>query len=188
MLTTLERLKGLLQIPKEEHGQDDELSLHLMVASQAIESFCKRSFRKQRYTERMSGYKSDYINLRNFPVERVDSLTGPTGEITDYEILSEGRLYRSSGWPIGKHNIQVTYTGGYVLPGDATPDNPRTLPESIELACLFLAKTTLSGQLGIAAERLGDYSVTYNVKTDGSGFELPGAVISLISPYIGRWV
>ncbi|WP_010500652.1 hypothetical protein [Paenibacillus elgii] len=181
MLATLERLKGLLQ---EEHGQD-ELSLHLMAASQAIESFCKRSFRKQQYTERMSGYKSDYINLRNFPVASVESLTGQTGEITDYEILSEGRLYRRNGWPIGKHNIQVTYTGGYVLPGDATPDNPRTLPESIELACLFLAKTTFSGQLGVAGERFGDYSVTYIVK---DGFELPGAVISLISPYVGRWV
>ncbi|WP_088832631.1 phage gp6-like head-tail connector protein [Paenibacillus tyrfis] len=185
MLTTLERFKELLQ---GEYGPDAELKIYLLAASQAIESFCKRSFRKQQYTERLSGYKSDYINLRNFPVASVESLTGPTGEITDYEILSEGRLYRSSGWPIGKHNIQVAYTGGYVLPGDTTPDNPRTLPESIELACLFLAKTTLSGQLGIAAERFGDYSVTYNVKTDGSGFELPGAVISLISPYIGRWV
>lgn len=94
-------------------------------------------------------------------------------------------MYREAGWPTGDHNIQVNYIGGYVLPGDATTDEPRTLPEPLELACLLFAQLLLRDP-GIRSERVGNINVTY-ADTDADG-RLPSAVESLILPYVGRWV
>lgn len=175
MFTTLERLKDLLPgIPEEM------IKLQAGAASAAIENYCKRSFRKQAYTERISGYStSKYINLRNYPVHSVSEVPSDW----EFEILEEGRLYRSQGWPTGEYNISVSYIGGYVLPEDATADDARTLPEPLELACLLYTQMLIR-EPGVKSERVGDISVTYG---DDNG-NLPSSVIALISPYVGRWV
>ncbi|MFE0394746.1 phage gp6-like head-tail connector protein [Paenibacillus lactis] len=180
MLATLSRLQGLLGGEAALWG-DDMLTLQLASASAAIENRCKRNFKKQRYTERISGYAgSKYVNLRNYPVHSVEFPSA-----WDYEILEDGRIYRAEGWPGGEHNIEVSYIGGYVLPGDATPEEPRTLPEPLEIACLLLTQTMLR-EPGIRSERVGNINVTYaDAPADG---RLPAAVESLILPYVGRWV
>ncbi|QCT02719.1 hypothetical protein E6C60_2004 [Paenibacillus algicola] len=180
MLTTLPRLKGLLGPPVDAMG-DEMLMLHIASASSAIEKRCKRRFKKQRYTERISGdRKSKYINLQNYPVHDIELPSD-----WNYEVLEDGRVYRAEGWPVGDHNITVSYTGGYVLPGDASEEQPRTLPESLELACLLLCQIMIRTP-GIRTERVGDLSVTY----EDSGFDgcLPRPVESLITGYVGRWV
>ncbi|CAH1190315.1 hypothetical protein PAECIP111893_00271 [Paenibacillus plantiphilus] len=177
MLTTVERLRGIMP---EMSELDDLLMLQIAAASAAIENYCKRSFRKQSYSERISGHvTSKYINLRNYPVHTIVEIPS----VWDYEILDEGRLYRPHGWPTGDHNISISYIGGYVLPKDATEENPRTLPEALELACLLYSQVLLRSP-GVKSERVGDISVGY---TDDSS-SLPPAVISLISPYVGRWI
>lgn len=174
MLSTLERLKGLLpEVP------DDLLLLQAAAASISIEQYCKRSFRKQEYIERISGFRnSNYINLRNYPVHSITELN-----VTGYEILDDGRIYRSCGWPAGEHNLTAKYIGGYVLPGEETTESLRTLPEPIELACLLYTQMLLRTP-GIKSERVGDISVTYG----DDNANLPSSVIALISPYVGRWV
>lgn len=175
MLTTIERLKSLLPgVP------EDLLKLQAAAASAAIEHYCKRSFRKQSYSERISGYAtSKYINLRNYPVHSVTEIPSAW----DFELLDEGRLYRSHGWPAGEHNIAVSYIGGYVLPEDATEDEARTLPEPLELACLLYTQM-LMREPGVKSERVGNISVSYADDKES----LPFAVVSLITPYVGRWV
>ncbi|ELK38861.1 hypothetical protein D478_27507 [Brevibacillus agri BAB-2500] len=102
--------------------------------------------------------------------------------MTDYEAASEkGVLFRKDGWCAADRQITLTYTAGYVLPGDATPENPQTLPESLELACILLCQT-LMRQPGVTSERVGDIAVTYATESDG----LPGAVKSLVDPF-KRW-
>lgn len=173
MLTTIDKLKESLGIPVDDHNFNGTLLLRIAAASQAIETYCKRSFRKQQYTERVSGYRnSKYINLRNYPVHEIIECP-----LADYMILEEGRLYRSNGWPVGEHNLLIRYIGGYVLPGDATVDAPQTLPESLELACILYAQT-MQRQPGVSSERVGDISVSY-ANEEG----LSSAVEALISPY-----
>ncbi|MCE5168521.1 phage gp6-like head-tail connector protein [Paenibacillus profundus] len=189
MLCTLERFKRHMSIPEDDKSMDDELRLYLMVATQSIEKHCKRTFRKQTYTEQLNGYDdSPYVNLRNYPIHKVISIMSRHGEITDYESVGDGRLFRSNGWPNGKHNLTVTYVGGYVLPGEETDTAPRTLPETLEFACILYAQSLHDRQFipsGVQTERLGEMSVTYAHQQ--SEKDMPPTVISLINPYVGRW-
>lgn len=183
MLTTVERLKNAMGV-QGDALEDELLQIQIAASSQAIENYCKRSFKLQSYTERHSGNsRSSYINLRNYPVESIEEVATTGNPVGDYELLEEGRIYCSSGWPAGEHNIKVTYTAGYVLPVDATMDKPRTLPEVLELACIFHAQWMLRSP-GVTAERVGDISVNYSAEGEG----LPPTVVSLVSPYVGRWV
>ncbi|MNL54722.1 hypothetical protein D3C87_1780750 [compost metagenome] len=91
--------------------------------------------------------------------------------------MEEGILYRLDGWPEGDRAIMISYTAGYVLPNDATTDEPATLPETLEFACIMLAKHLLR-EPGVTSERVGDISVTYAAE------EMPVAVQSLIAPHI----
>ncbi|MHA6481067.1 head-tail connector protein [Paenibacillus sp. strain BS8-2] len=176
MLATLERLKGIMP---EMEGNEDLLTLQIAAASASIEQYCKRSFRKQEYAERISGYASSkYINLRNYPVHEIKGIN-----VEGYELLDEGQLYRRGGWPCGDHNVTVSYIGGYVLPGEETTNDPRTLPKPLELACLLYAQMLLRSP-GVKSERVGDISVTYADERTS----LPPVVVALISPYVGRWV
>ncbi|MEC0092880.1 head-tail connector protein [Paenibacillus macquariensis] len=177
MLTTIERFKSIQ--PYDDGSTDDMIMLQISAASSRIEQHCKRSFKKQSYSERVSGYhNSKYINLRNYPIDSISEMN-----VEGYEILDEGRIYHSHGWPQGDHNIKVTYVGGYILPTDGTVDKPRTLPEPLELACLLYVQSLMRTP-GIKSERVGDISVGYSDDSDS----LPPAVASLISPYVGRWV
>lgn len=179
MLTMLDRLKGLLGA---ETWGDEMLTLQIASASAAIENYCRRSFKKQSYTERVNGYAtSRYINLRNYPIHRVTQIAIKS----EYDIFDDGRLYCAAGWPAGERNIEVSYIGGYVLPGDATADEPRTLPEPLELACLLLIQMMLRDP-AVRSERVGNINVTY-ADFDADG-RLPGPVAALVAPYVGRWV
>ncbi|KMZ43980.1 MULTISPECIES: hypothetical protein [Bacillales] len=182
MLTTLTRLKGVMQLPPEDTSMDETLLLLAAAASQAIENHCKRSFRKKVYTETLSGHDSLYLNLRNYPIHHIEEVRAET-VLADYKEIGDGRLYRANGWPIGEHNITVTYSGGYVLPSEATEAEPRTLPESIELACLLYMQM-IGRNPGVKSERVGDISVTYGDDSQA----LPAPVAALLTPYVGRWV
>lgn len=180
MLSSLARFKGLLG-PEADIFADDELIMLLKAASNAIERHCMRSFKRQEYTEYLNGHQnSPYLNLRNYPVHKVLLVKSEDSVIDDgYKCFENGRLYRADGWPQGCHNIEVTYVGGYVLPSDETSENPRTLPEDIEIACILYAQI-LSRNHGVKSERVGDISVTY----DDSGNDLPASVQALIHPYV----
>ncbi|WP_379142354.1 phage head-tail connector protein [Paenibacillus sp. sgz500992] len=183
MLTTVERLQKAMGILGDSL-EDEMLQIQIVASSQAIENYCKRSFKLQSYTERHSGNsRSSYINLRNYPVENIEDVVIPGKPVGEYELLEEGRIFCPSGWPAGEHNIRVTYTAGYVLPCDANTEKPRTLPEVLELACIFHAQLMLRTP-GVTAERVGDISVNYSAESEG----MPPTVIALISPYVGRWV
>ena len=177
MLTTIDRAKRMSGgNPFEE---DEQLELLLMAASSVIETYCNRSFGRNTYTERLSGTPDNSVRVRNYPVSSIESIEYGGRLLMDYDLdSSSGTLYRFS-WPRGERSITVTYTAGYVLPGDDNGDDtdPR-LPVAIEQACVLLAKT-LGREPGIGSERVGDISVTY--VTDGD--RLPGVVKALLAPY-----
>ncbi|MUG68647.1 hypothetical protein GNP94_22000 [Paenibacillus campinasensis] len=121
--------------------------------------------------------------LRNFPV------FGGTARVGEQEVPilpnDDGLIFSSHGWPAGQRNIEVEYEAGYTLPGEETSEQPRTLPEVVEMACMFTMQGMLSQPAGnIQSERVGDVSVTYR-DVDAA---LPLTARNLLVPYVGRWV
>lgn len=173
MLTTLEQFKkfGIIE-------DESILSLYIAASSQVIENYCKRSFKRQTYTEILDGTGSPYLVLRNYPVH------SGTARYDKHEIElqpnEDGMIYLPDGWPTGTRNITVTYEAGYILPGETN----RTLPEAIEIACVFAVQGVMQNPSGIKSERVGDISVSYG---DGDAM-LSSTVKSLLAPYVGRWV
>jgi hypothetical protein len=116
---------------------------------------------------------------------------GTTLAAADYSIedAEAGVVFREGGWlrpdsivpwsvardrmaGTAKADIVVTYTGGYVLPGDS---GTRTLPYDLEQACLMgvVAAYRQRGQdKNVASRGTGDASV---------GYRLPNAIIGVDS-------
>ncbi|MEW9702831.1 phage head-tail connector protein [Paenibacillus sp. SI8] len=193
MLTTLARAKSLLSIPIEDTSQDDAISLVIEMATNIIETHCKRIFKKQSHSEKLSTLQEPFqfslqpltkLVLRQYPVHSMDTFTVLGESMTDYELFSDsGILYRQSGWPRGEYIIEASYTAGYITPDIATQEQPVNLPKSLEMACILLIQTLMRAP-GVTSERVGDLAVTY--QSDGEN--LPLAVKSLISPFVSRRV
>lgn len=170
-LTTVERLKLELGIDQDDTSQDDHLRMLINVVSGAIEAELNRDLGLAEVTELLSGYGRQRLNLRRFPIVDVDTATIDGVEVDDYKILPGelGQLWRKNGWPLSASrygdltidadpftadlNVEITYTGGYVLPKDATGQNPRTLPWVIEGACLRLAIDMHNRGPGLSSEQ-----------------------------------
>jgi hypothetical protein len=148
-LTTLAAVKAALGIPEADTSQDAFLAPLIDQASDAIVTFCNRSFARETYRETLPGYGGLRLVLSRTPVVSVASITADGEVFADYlvEDAEAGILYRKSGWRwtssswwnITWHPVQeelkfvIEYTAGYVLPGD---QGVRTLPEDVELACI----------------------------------------------------
>lgn len=187
-LTTLARVKAELAIDASTTTHDDYLTLQINFASQAIESFLDRQLQRVVDTvERVQGYGGNRVTLTRTPLESVTSAqiingTAPFSPIDVSELTIEnadaGFLYLRTGFPwavprpfgtvardpLPGHEekvIEVTYTGGYVLPNDG---GTQTLPIDIERACI-LAVVSAFEQRGrdrdISEEQLMSYRVRY---------------------------
>ncbi|QOS97556.1 phage gp6-like head-tail connector protein [Brevibacterium sp. JNUCC-42] len=180
MLTTLSKAKRLMGVPSENESRDVEILAFLTATSTAIENYCRRSFGLQEYkNQKFDGVRGNYLLVKNFPVHSVSSVQINKTEIKDYEIIDDkGMLFRTTGWQAKEREISVSYMAGYVLPADATEENPCTLPEPLELACILYCQTLMRTP-GVSAERVGDISVSYT----SEGENIPFAVKSLINPY-----
>ncbi|TQR29397.1 phage head-tail connector protein [Brevibacillus brevis] len=183
MLTTIDKAKSLLGIPADDETDNGQLALYLAAATSAIETYCRRSFRLQEYKDRKhDGVRGKDLLLEGYPIVQVSKVQIDGVDVSDYETVAEkGILFRRDGWKASDRQITLTYTAGYVLPGDATPEKPQTLPESLELACVLFCQTLMRTP-GVTSERVGDLAVSY--ANDGEG--LPAAVKSLVNPY-KRW-
>lgn len=186
MFARLSRLKALLFFDETDTSADDQLNLALSAASDAIEQFCCRTFKKQSHTEERSGTGSKFLTVRNYPITGTPVITADTVAITDFKMLENGILFRSCGWPRGDFNVSVKYDGGYDLPSDTQNAPASTLPESIEQACLILARMIYTGEWGKDSERMPNgYAVTFS---KGTPQGLPPVVEALIGPHKGRLV
>lgn len=179
MLTTLSKAKTMMGLDPEDDSQDIELLELAAVASTMIEEACRRQFKLQTHRIKVTGLPGKYIRLPNYPIQSITSISGAGATLSGVEILDFGILFRECGWPCGDRVISVTYSAGYVLPDEATEQSPRTLPETLEFACIMLMKH-LQREPGVQTERLGDASVTYAAGES----DMPGAVKALIGPHI----
>jgi hypothetical protein len=185
-LTTLDALADELGI-SVDGSTDLRLARYIGVASDFIESWCGRKFGKLQRTERYRGYGQPRLWLRTPPLDTNAAITVTIDGAalvldTDFRVDDPdfGTLWRPSGWEKtaayvagadyealdGQEESRwiVTYTGGYVLPKDATTLIPRTLPYDIEQVCLELicSKYAQRGKdRSVTSERLLSWSATY---------------------------
>ena len=141
-----------------------ELNWLINVASDRMEAECNRAFAKTLHTaEAYLGDGRRLLALRQYPVLSVSLVTLGGEEIGDFSTdPAAGLLFRQNGWP--KHaEISVTYDAGYVLPKDASDEQPRTLPFELEAACVLLVAQLYNqrGSEHLSAEAVGPLKWTY---------------------------
>lgn len=174
MLTTVDRARTML---RADPADDDLLAMLIPAASAAIETYCKRSFGLAEYTDKVEPPKRDYVLLRNYPIVSVTSI-GEKTDLDGYDIDNDRGMIFREGWERSRKPIEIIYMAGYILPKDATEEQPATLPADLEYACVLLIQQ-MQREPGVTSERVGDLAVTY-AQDDG---RMSAAVRALAGPY-----
>lgn len=202
-LTTIETVKNFIGIPASDITKDSLLEFLINAASERIEKYCSRHFEKATYIEYYRGHERQRLLLNQYTIISVTSveLNGGALASTEYEIEDAGAgiLYRETGWPwkgysiglvgepgVSTRNIKVVYVAGYVLPKDATAENPRTLPYDLEQACISLVAHLYGGKEGAGkvSEQQGVVRTDYEKLVRGVGIlPLPPEVAALCESY-----
>lgn len=187
----------LLADPAEVMGESgiEDLALVerlLAQASAAIERYCGTIFAQQTYAETFGRQRDPALGLRYGPLAAITSVLMGDTAVTDYRILSHEapHLWREWGWwwrPLGLDVLTVTYTAGYVLPGQVPPvlTGP-ALPADLTRACIEAVKVwqhelapserVTAKTFGLTGDRV-EYSVS---ATKGA---LPPMSKMLLGPY-----
>lgn len=152
VLTTLEAVKVSMGLdPNEKDTQMDAALTQLINAASAwLESKLGRKLGRQTYTENKAATGTQRLTLEQFPIISITSVTDTiSGTAVDgFDFSDEGEngiVFREDGWTYQGHigglsydfiaprrYLQVVYTAGYILPKDATTDEPATLPADLE--------------------------------------------------------
>lgn len=127
-LITLDNAKQHLDIPSATTSEDDIITRFINSASQAIENYTDRKFKKRSHTEIQDGRGQDRIVLRHFPcfkpselwIDQSGEFTDVTNKIaiTDYALdgLPEkgiGVVLYNRRFSVGRSNIKIIYEAGY---------------------------------------------------------------------------
>lgn len=183
-LTTVAAVKSYLKIADTNIVDDARIELLINACSSTIENFCRRNFKKQTFTdEEYDGNNHRYLNLYNYPVQSVQSVTLNDELVDSIEYIVKkktgilARKYNNtlSGisynryvpiWPKGDANILVTYTAGY-----------DEIPADLEQACILYVMSFYKSDVA-------NFSTTF---TDGFVFRadaMPVQVKLMLQPYI----
>jgi hypothetical protein len=173
-------------------------------ATDAVQSYLGYPIKEQEHVENVAGFPGNILMVGNLPIKEIDSieLDGVVIDSTRYRIhnakagliwLDDGvvdtvtrrnDLSFSSYANNGNKLYQVTYTAGWILPGNAG----RNLPYDIENAGLEYIKLLANSPSNpnIKSESLdGVYDVTYQDQANGDniGTSLPKSIADMLNPY-----
>jgi hypothetical protein len=138
-LLTLAEARAALGTVSLASLPDSQLQLMITENSDVIATLCNRVFAKEKVQEtwRWDGclcLGNPHIFLQRWPVKTTDVATveSPSGStISDWALEEKsGKLSNYNSW---QEPAVVTYTGGYVLPGEAPP--------ALKQACGLLIRT-----------------------------------------------
>ena len=201
-LTTLDRMKLMLGLSDIADERTDEIiTLLINRASSWIERQIGRHLGKHSYHQFYDADGQQELITLEYPIISVEYVKEDGREVDpkcyDYSQTAEiGVIYRDEGWlkagyrrglaydiVAPKRVIEVSYTAGYVLPKDATEDDPQTLPADLEgllWDVVSQAYTNLqNGSQGLSSFSISD--VTWNF--DKSMPETWTQLISLYKRY-----
>jgi len=187
-------LKNWLEIADTDTQFDALLTGLLMGVSSRFENDCHRGLtRQEAIVEILDGGRPS-ICLFRYPIESVtevvqsrtqdwdngDVMTEPLSYTTDKK---SGILHRYPlRWLPWKQSIRVTYTGGFVLPGDTVGEGQIALPEDIQFAVLEQCRYLWLRRKELGMESVGMGSGTWTLANKDPW--LP-SVASVIRRYYG---
>lgn len=194
-LTTLDRMKLMLSLD----GETDErtctlVELLINKASSWVEQQVGRPLGKNTYREFYEADGQQELVTLKYPIVSVDyvkeagRLVPP--ERYDYgQTANIGVIYRDDGWLRDgyrrglandiietKRNIEVCYTAGYVLPKDATDEEPQTLPADLEGLVWDMVSQAYAnmqnGSQGLKSFSISDVSWTFDKSTPAAWLQI----------------
>ena len=150
-LTTLKRMKLMLGLPDDGDERTDEVvTLLINRASAWVERQVGRHLGRKDYLQWYDADGQQELVTEEYPIISV-AYVKEAGTLVDpgsYDYSRTGKagvIYRDSGWLKAGYRrglaydmvaprrvIEVSYTAGYVLPKDATEEEPQTLPADLE--------------------------------------------------------
>lgn len=143
-LAQLSSIKTRLGLEQTDTDDDAILGGMLAHCSARFERECNRTFERQEdCTEEFEGHSSE-LRPSRYPVESVGGFHLKSNETDGFQELSgvsyllRRKCVISLPQPLGSEDqvLQVTYTGGYVLPGTEPEDGQTALPDDIREACV----------------------------------------------------
>lgn len=187
-LTTLADMKNMLGIsPDDEDEQRDTIIVMLINSVSAwIERMTGRNLGKQTYTQEYVASGAQELVLLQWPIISVEYVMDKkAGDVIpareyDFNVTGEiGVLYKDNGWPLRGYRgglaydvyapmrcLEVKYTAGYVLPKDATKNDPCTLPYDLQGivwgAVMQEFSVMQNGAQGLSAFSISDVSWTFD--------------------------
>lgn len=202
-MTTLSDLMGFMGMTTVDDATKDNLERLINAASAYIETMTDRKFARKEYVENHhpTGYQE--LCLKQYPIRFVTSVVDTDCEKVmepdsySYEDTGEiGVLYKDSGWALSgyygglandmiavKRCLRVTYEAGYIMPKDATAENPSDLPYDLQYVVWQMVQQQWNlannGANGLSAFSISDVSWTFDK-------ELSTQVQNVISRYM-RW-
>lgn len=194
-LTTLDRMKIMLSLDDETDERTCTL-VELLVnkASSWVEQQVGRPLGKNTYREFYEADGQQELVTLKYPIISVDyvkeagRLVPP--ELYDYgQTANIGVIYRDDGWLRAgyrrglandiietKRNIEVRYTAGYVLPKDATDEEPQTLPADLEGLVWDMVSQAYAnmqnGSQGLKSFSISDVSWTFDKSTPAAWLQI----------------
>ena len=184
-----EQLEQMLGLAGAENEQTD-LIIEMLInrASSWVESMTGRHLGKQSYHQWYDADGAQELVLLEYPIVSIESIK-EDGELVSpdrYDFGQTGHIgvvYRDEGWlkagwrrglafdiVAPKRVIEVSYTAGYVLPKDATDDDPQTLPADLEgLLWDMVAQAYASlqnGSQGLSSFSISDVSWKFDKSTN----------------------
>ena len=194
-LTTLDRMKLMLSLDDETDERTCTLvELLINKASSWVEQQVGRPLGKNTYREFYEADGQQELVTLKYPIVSVDyvkeagRLVPP--ELYDYgQTANIGVIYRDDGWLRAgyrrglandiietKRNIEVCYTAGYVLPKDATDEEPQTLPADLEGLVWDMVSQAYAnmqnGSQGLKSFSISDVSWTFDKSTPEAWLQL----------------
>lgn len=176
----------------------DYINTLINLASDLIEQYTDRKFRKATYTEEIyDGNADQMLYLKQAPVtsgsvvvkewntyDNVEQFEYTENE--DYLVYyTEGRIHLRGHWIKVNQFYRVTYEAGYEL---------TAIPYDLKLACSKICEQikNQTGKAGYDAETIGQYSVSYsgpdggkgaNSQAGQAGLPIPADVAGILEPY-----
>lgn len=194
-LTTLDRMKLMLSLDDETDERTCTLiELLINKASSWVEQQVGRPLGKNTYREFYEADGQQELVTLKYPIISVDyvkeagRLVPP--ELYDYgQTANIGVIYRDDGWLRAgyrrglandiietKRNIEVRYTAGYVLPKDATDEEPQTLPADLEGLVWDMVSQAYAnmqnGSQGLKSFSISDVSWTFDKSTPAAWLQI----------------
>ena len=187
-MTTREATMERLGIPLEAADVAAKNNLIRLInsASAWVETTTGRKFGKATYLHRYVAPGYQELVLDQYPIRAVEYVKDTVNNIIidpgsyDFTMTGDvGVLYRDAGWLfrgyVGglandyvspRRYLEVKFTAGYVLPKDATKDEPADLPADIIAIVWGIAEQEFSilrnGAQGLAAFSISDVSWTFD--------------------------